>query len=155
MAAICNHQWYQPANDSLPYAPTLPTSPAPIQTILTMLSKEGKGKGKAMPEDIDQGNKAATTKRARFQSHTCSKVHTSPLPSSTKSITIVIPLLKKLRTEKNAATGPSQPKSKLSSKRRYIMDFVAVPLPSQKFTRETSTPSTPAVTSSPSYSSFP
>ncbi|KAH7881951.1 hypothetical protein F5I97DRAFT_1932125 [Phlebopus sp. FC_14] len=54
-----------------------------------------------------------------------------------------MPPLKKTRTEENTATGPSQPKSKLSSKGRY--NFIAVPLPSQKFIRQASTPSTSAV----------
>ncbi|KAH7890179.1 hypothetical protein F5I97DRAFT_1924737 [Phlebopus sp. FC_14] len=58
---------------------------------------------------------------------------------------IVVPLLKKARTEENMATGPSQPKHKLSSKGRYIMDFVAVPPPSQKFARQSSTPLTSAI----------
>ncbi|KAH7890569.1 hypothetical protein F5I97DRAFT_1923015 [Phlebopus sp. FC_14] len=53
MAAIHEHQWYQPANNGLSHAPTSPTSPTPMSNIFTTLSKEEKGKGKAMPKDID------------------------------------------------------------------------------------------------------
>ncbi|KAH7881721.1 hypothetical protein F5I97DRAFT_1932757 [Phlebopus sp. FC_14] len=58
---------------------------------------------------------------------------------------IIVPPLKKARTKENMAVGSSQPKYKLSSKGRYIMDFVAVPPPSWKFTRQPSTPLIPAV----------
>ncbi|KAH7891052.1 hypothetical protein F5I97DRAFT_1827016 [Phlebopus sp. FC_14] len=121
-----------------------------------MSSKEEKGKKKAMTEDIDRGRKPKPTapatskttaiKHAQSQSHAYSKTCTLPPPSLTESIMIVMPLLKKARTKENVATGPLQPKLKLS-----MMDFVAVPPPSQKFARQPFTPLTPAVlTSTPS-----
>ncbi|KAH7888289.1 hypothetical protein F5I97DRAFT_1924784 [Phlebopus sp. FC_14] len=134
-----------------------PTSSAPIPTISTTSSKEDKGKEKAMSEDIDQKNKISSKKvplqnaEDERHDHSENKVHALPTLSPIKSIIITVPLLKKLRTKKDVVIGPFPPKSKLSGKGRYVMDFVAVCSPSQKFARQASTPSIPTVlTSAPS-----